>query len=157
MRSNIGADLNSESFDSLIENYLTKRLFYEFLRMFHVLNSTLKQRMELYKVQSTINNDHVQCTLNEESNKISRTTKLELLKGHQIHEMSDVEESSTEALGGLSLYTEDTPLPDYVSSASVSTVGSSVSQSKKNTIEVNADMFNNAMTMLLNLQKQVFF
>ena len=71
--------------------------------------------------------------------------------------MSDEAESSTEALGGLSLYTEDTTIPDYVSSASVSTVGSSVSQSKKNTIEVNADMFNNAMTMLLNLQTQVFF
>jgi hypothetical protein len=71
--------------------------------------------------------------------------------------MSNAVACSIEALGGLSLYPKDTPIADYVSSASVSTVGSSVSQSKKNTIEVNADMFNNAMTMLLNLQAQVFF
>jgi hypothetical protein len=82
-----------------------------------------------------------------------------LLKGHKVHKMSnvpDVVESSVDAMGGLTLYSGDTTIPDYVSSASVSTVGSSVSQSKKNTIEVNAEMFNNAMAMLLNLQTQVF-
>jgi hypothetical protein len=59
--------------------------------------------------------------------------------------------------GGITLYSGDTDIPYYVSSASVSTVGSSASQSKKNIIEVNATIFNKAMTMLLNLQTQVFF
>ena len=66
--------------------------------------------------------------------------------------MSDEADSSAAAMGGLTLYSGDTDIPDYASS-----VGSSVSQSKENTVQVNAAMFNNAMTMLLNLQTQVYF
>ena len=53
-------------------------------------------------------------------------------------------------MGALSLDDKDEDLPDYVSS-----VGSSVSQSKKTTIEMDAEMVNNAMTMITNLQQQV--
>ncbi len=65
--------------------------------------------------------------------------------------MSDEVDSSAAAIGGLTLYSGDTDIPDCASS-----VGSSVSQSKENTVQVNAAMFNNAMTMLLNLQTQVY-
>ena len=65
--------------------------------------------------------------------------------------MSDVVGTPTDELGGLSLYQADHDLPDYVSS-----VGSSVSQSKKTTVEVDAEMVNNAMLMITNLQQQVF-
>jgi len=65
--------------------------------------------------------------------------------------MSDVVGTPTDELGGLSLYQADQDLPDYVSS-----VGSSVSQSKKTTVEVDAEMVNNAMLMITNLQQQVF-
>ena len=64
--------------------------------------------------------------------------------------MSDVVGTPTDELGGLSLYQADHDLPDYVSS-----VGSSVYQSKKTTVEVDAEMVNNAMLMITNLQQQV--
>ena len=66
--------------------------------------------------------------------------------------MSDQVETPTGTMGGLSLYSADVDIPEYASS-----VGSSVSQCKENTVQVNAAMFNNAMTMLLNLQTQVYF
>ena len=58
--------------------------------------------------------------------------------------------SEVVGMGALSLDDKDEDLPDYVSS-----VGSSVSQSKKTTIEMDAEMVNNAMTMITNLQQQV--
>ena len=64
-------------------------------------------------------------------------------------------EAETVDIGGLSLYTPDENLPDYVSSDGDSAVGSSVSKSSKNTMEINAEMFNNAMLMVTTLQAQV--
>ena len=65
--------------------------------------------------------------------------------------MSDVVGTPTDELGGLSLYQADTELPDYVSS-----VGSSVSQTKKTTVEVNAEMASNAIDKLNRLEEEVF-
>ena len=64
-------------------------------------------------------------------------------------------EAETVDIGGLSLYTPDENLPDYVSSDGDSAVGSSVSKSSKNTMEINAEMFNNAMLMVTTLQAKV--
>ena len=65
--------------------------------------------------------------------------------------MSDQVETPTETMGGLSLYSADVDIPEYVSS-----VGSSVSQSKENTVTVNASMFQNAVNKLLQLEEKVF-
>ncbi len=59
-------------------------------------------------------------------------------------------ESPSAQLASLTLYQADEELPEYVSS-----VGSSVSQQDKNTIQVNADMVNNAVVMIQNLSQQV--
>jgi hypothetical protein len=59
-------------------------------------------------------------------------------------------ESPSAQLASLTLYQADDELPEYVSS-----VGSSVSQQDKNTIQVNAEMVNNAVTMIQNLSQQV--
>jgi hypothetical protein len=59
-------------------------------------------------------------------------------------------ESPSAQLASLTLYQADEELPEYVSS-----VGSSVSQQDKNTIQVNAEMVNNAVTMIQNLSQQV--
>ena len=59
-------------------------------------------------------------------------------------------ESPSAQLASLTLYQADEELPEYVSS-----VGSSVSQQDKNTIQVNAEMVNNAVAMIQNLSQQV--
>jgi hypothetical protein len=59
-------------------------------------------------------------------------------------------ESPSAQLASLTLYQADEELPEYVSS-----VGSSVSQQDKNTIQVNAEMVNNAVAMIQNLTQQV--
>ena len=59
-------------------------------------------------------------------------------------------ESPSAQLASLTLYQADEELPEYVSS-----VGSSVSQQDKNTIQVNAVMVNNAVAMIQNLSQQV--
>jgi len=64
--------------------------------------------------------------------------------------MEEHVETPTDDLGSLSLYQADQDPPDYVSSA-----GSSVSQSKKTTIEMDAEMVSNAMNMITTLQQQV--
>jgi hypothetical protein len=69
--------------------------------------------------------------------------------------MSEHVETPTEIMGGLSLYSADVDIPEFVSSGS--SVGSSVSQSKDKTVEVNAAMFHNAMNKLLKLESTVFF
>jgi hypothetical protein len=75
--------------------------------------------------------------------------------------MSDQVVPPEQAMGGLSLYSQDVDIPDYVSSGqgsvAGSAVGSSVSQSKENTVEVNAAMFHNAMNKLMTLESQVFY
>lgn len=71
--------------------------------------------------------------------------------------MSDQVVPPEQAMGGLSLYSQDVDIPDYVSSGQGSAVGSSVSQSKENTVEVNAAMFHNAMNKLMTLESQVFY
>ena len=72
--------------------------------------------------------------------------------------MSDVEDQlaqATEAVEDINLDDEvDLPSPTGMSVAS-SAVGSSVSQSKQNKIEIDAAMFNNAMSLLVNLQNKV--
>ena len=68
--------------------------------------------------------------------------------------MSDVVSTPTDELGGLSLYPADQVIPDYVSSGSE--VGSSVSQGPKTTVEVNAEMVNNAMEVINILHQKVF-
>ena len=70
--------------------------------------------------------------------------------------MSDNEEQSIDTMGGLTLYSADVEIPECVSSGTPSTVGSSVSQSKEPTVKVNAAMFNNAMSVIMNLQAKVF-
>ncbi len=70
--------------------------------------------------------------------------------------MSEQVETPTETMGGLSLYSADVDIPEYVRSVG-SSVGSSVSQSKENTVEVNASMFHNAMNKLMKLESTVFF
>ena len=64
--------------------------------------------------------------------------------------MSDVVGTPTDELGGLSLYQADSVLPDYVSD-----VGSSVSQTKKTTVEVDAAMFHDAVTMVTEMRLEV--
>jgi hypothetical protein len=59
-------------------------------------------------------------------------------------------ENPSAQLASLTLYQADEELPEYVSS-----VGSSVSQQDKNTIQVNAEMVNNAVAMIQNLSQQV--
>ena len=59
-------------------------------------------------------------------------------------------ESPSDQLASLTLYQADEELPEYVSS-----VGSSVSQQKKNTIEVSAEMADHAMAMIQDLAQQV--
>ncbi len=74
--------------------------------------------------------------------------------------MSDVVATPTDELGGLSLYQADQVIPEYVSIGSEVTgsqVGSSVSQGPKPTIEMNADMVNNAMEVINRLQQKVFY
>ena len=72
--------------------------------------------------------------------------------------MSDQVVPPEQAMGGLSLYSQDVDIPEYVSSGqgsvAGSAVGSSVSQSNENT---NASMFHNAMNKLLTLESQVFY
>ena len=71
--------------------------------------------------------------------------------------MSDQVVPPEQAMGGLSLYSQDVDIPDYVSSGQGSAVGSSVSQSNENTVQVNASLFHNAMNKLLTLESQVFY
>ena len=59
-------------------------------------------------------------------------------------------ESPSDQLAGMTLYQADEELPEYVSS-----VGSSVSQQNKTTVEVNAEMVDNAVAMIQNLAQQV--
>jgi hypothetical protein len=70
--------------------------------------------------------------------------------------MSDVEDQldqAIEAVDDINLDDEDLPSPTAMSLAG--SVGSSVSQSKQNKVEVDASMFNNAMALLINLQNKV--
>ncbi len=90
--------------------------------------------------------------MNEESKKINRTSELPLAERSSKSTMSDNVESPTVAMGGLSMYSPDVDIPEYVSS-----VGSSVSQGKEGIVAVNAAMFENAMNVIMNLQSQVFF
>ena len=73
-------------------------------------------------------------------------------KGHILPEkpLAMQAESPSAQLASLTLYQADEELPEYVSS-----VGSSVSQQDKNTIQVNAEMVNNAVAMIQNLSQQV--
>ena len=65
-------------------------------------------------------------------------------------------DSPTAQFAGLNLKQEDDELPEYVSSGDdASAVGSSVSQQDKNTIQVNAEMMDNAVAMIQNLAQQV--
>ena len=65
-------------------------------------------------------------------------------------------ESPSDQLASLTLYQADEELPEYVSSGDdASVVGSSVSQQDKNTIQVNAEMVNNAVAMIQSLSQQV--
>jgi hypothetical protein len=72
--------------------------------------------------------------------------------------MSDVEDQlvqATEAVEDINLDDEgDLPSPTAMSLAG-SAVGSSVSQSNQNKIEVDAAMFHNAIALVLNLQNKV--
>jgi hypothetical protein len=65
------------------------------------------------------------------------------------------EEIPSETLAGLTLHTNDDNIPECVSSDGSSMVGSSVSQSMQKTVEVDAAMLNNAMSIIINLQNQV--
>ena len=65
------------------------------------------------------------------------------------------EEIPSETLAGLTLHTNDGPIPECVSSDGGSMVGSSVSQSTKKTVEVDATILNNALSIITNLQNQV--
>jgi hypothetical protein len=70
--------------------------------------------------------------------------------------MASPSDELTNLAGGLSLYQADEELPEYVSSGDdASAVGSSVSQTMQTTVQVNAAMVENAMTMITNLQQQV--
>lgn len=71
--------------------------------------------------------------------------------------MSDVEDQlvqATEAIEDINLDNED-DLPSPTAMSLAGSVGSSVSQSKQNKVEVDASMFNNAMALLINLQNKV--
>ena len=72
--------------------------------------------------------------------------------------MSDVEDQldqAIEAVEDINLDDEgDLPSPTAMSLAG-SAVGSSVSQSNQNKIEVDAAMFHNAIALVLNLQNKV--
>ena len=72
--------------------------------------------------------------------------------------MSDVEDQldqAIEAVEDINLDDEvDLPSPTAMSVAS-SAVGSSVSQSKQNKVEIDAAMFHNAMQLVINLQNKV--
>lgn len=59
-------------------------------------------------------------------------------------------ESPSAQLASLTLYQADEELPEYVSS-----VGSSVSQQAKKTMEVDAGMVDNAVAMMQNLHETV--
>ena len=71
-------------------------------------------------------------------------------------------DAQADALGGLSLKSPpDLPdvaddLPEYVSDGG-SAVGSSVSKSSKNTIEINAEMAKNGMIVIQQLQEKVIY
>ena len=65
-------------------------------------------------------------------------------------------ESPAAQFAGLSLNQEEDELPEYISSGDdASAVGSSVTQQNKNTIQVNAEMVDNAVAMIQNLAQQV--
>lgn len=65
-------------------------------------------------------------------------------------------EVPSDQLAGLNLYQGDDELPDYVSSGDdASAVGSSVSQTQQTTIQVNASMVNDAVSMINSLREQV--
>ncbi len=59
-------------------------------------------------------------------------------------------ESPSAQLASLTLYQADEEVPEYVSS-----VGSSVSQQAKKTMEVDAGMVDNAVAMMQNLHEMV--
>ena len=71
--------------------------------------------------------------------------------------MSDVEDQlvqAIEAVEDINLDDEgDLPSPTAMSLAG--SVGSSVSQSKQNKVEIDAAMFHNAMQLVINLQNKV--
>ncbi len=71
--------------------------------------------------------------------------------------MSDVEDQldqAIEAVDDINLDDEgDSPSPTAMSLAG--SVGSSVSQSKQNKLEIDAAMFHNAMELVINLQNKV--
>ena len=62
-------------------------------------------------------------------------------------------ESPVAQFAGMNLNQADDELPEYVSS--VGSVGSSVSQQNKKTMEVDAGMVDNAVSMLQNLHETV--
>ena len=74
------------------------------------------------------------------------------VKGYSLPEqpLAMESESPSDQLAGMTLYQADEELPEYVSS-----VGSSVSQQNKTTVEVNAEMVDNAVAMIQNLAQQV--
>ena len=66
-------------------------------------------------------------------------------------------ESLVSGLAQTNLDEKDEELPEYVSSGDVSPVGSSVSQSNKQTMEIDASMIANAVNMITKLQDEVLF
>ena len=124
---------------------MTKRFFYVQDVLEETKNGTVQVSTQI----------HVPCTLCEEPTQFKnrQTTRID----EQTHTtaMSDVEDQiaeATEAVDDINL--DDVPSPTAMSVAG-SAVGSSVSQSNQNKIEVDASMFNNAMALLINLQNKV--
>jgi hypothetical protein len=67
--------------------------------------------------------------------------------------MAEVFETPTDDFGGLSLYQTDIKMeefPDHIS------VGSSISQSKKTTVEIDADLFRDAVTGFAEMRAEVY-
>ena len=65
--------------------------------------------------------------------------------------------SPSDQLAAMTLNQDDDGLPQYESSGdeAVSMVGSSVSQTQQTTVQVDAAMVNNAITMINDLRDQV--
>ena len=66
-------------------------------------------------------------------------------------------DSPTAQFAGLNLNQADEELPEFVATPGddASAIGSSVSQQNKNTIQVDAEMVDNAVAMIQNLAQQV--